>query len=159
MSAKTMDDLMDKICDEIEEVSQKISREGKISVSDLQKVGELIDIKKNILKVEKLEDSAGYSQAGDWEAMGRGHFGDVYSRNGRYDEGGNSYRGQRRDSMGRYSREGRGGDYFRNHSGRGYSRDGGKEDMMEHVEMLMDVASTPEEREAVKRFKKQLENM
>ena len=38
----------------------------------------------------------------------------------------------------------------------GYSRSGG---LMEHVDMMMDEAETDEQREAVRRFKKQLENM
>lgn len=144
MSARTMENLKDKICDELEELSEKIMREGKISVGDLEKVGELVDIKKNLLKVEMLEDG-GYSQAGDWEAMGRGHFGD-YSRD--YDRG-NSYanRGQHY-VRGHYSRDGRGR----------YSRDGG-EGLMEHIDMMLEEADTPKEREMIKRFKEQLKNL
>lgn len=151
MSMKAMDDIMDKVCDELEDAAEKLSRDGKISMSDLEKLGELIDIKKNLLKIEMLEDG-GYSQAGDWEARGR--FGDRP-----YDEGGNSYaRGQRRDSRGRYSREGHGGrDMMRDGRGR-YSRDGG-DDIMEHVDMMMDVAKTPEERELITRFKRQLKEV
>lgn len=145
----TMYEIMDKVCDELEDYAKKLSRDGKMSMSDLEKLGELIDIKKNLLKIEMLEDG-GYSQAGDWEA--RGHFGG----RGGYDEGGNSYRGQRRDSMGRYSREGRGGRGMR--GGRDYSREGG-EDIMEHVDMMMDVAKTPEERELISRFKRQLKDV
>lgn len=132
MSMKSMEDLREKICDELEELAEKVSRENKISMADLEKIGELVDIKKNLLKVEKLEDEVGYSQDGGWETHGRF---------------GNSYRGRKRDSMGRYSR-----------AKDGYSRDGGEE-LMEHVEMMMESAETPEQREMIKRFKKQLEQL
>lgn len=146
MSMRAYEDIKEMLCDEIDEIARK----GEISAGDLEALYKLTDTIKNIDKIVMLEEDGGYSQAGDWEAMGRGRFGDDFARNS-YDDGGNSYRGQRRDSMGRYSRarDGR----------RGYSRDGGKDDMMEHVDMMMEVASTPEEREAVKRFKKQLENL
>lgn len=146
MSMRTMDDLMDKICEELEDAAQKVKREGKISMSDLEKIGELIDIKKNILKVEKLEDEGGYSQAGDWEARGRFGY-----------EDGNSYADHRRDGRGRYSRDGRDGrDYSMR--GRRYSRDNGKESMMEHIDMMLEDAEGPE-KEMIKRFKKQLQEL
>lgn len=149
---ETLEIILDKVCDELEEYGKKLQKDGKMSAGDLEMVNKLIDIKKNILKTWKLEDEdGGYSQAGDWEGMARGHFGD-YSRN--YDEGGNSYRGRRRDSMGRYSREGRGG----NRGGRGgYSRNGG--DLMEHMDMMMEEAETPQEKELIRRFKKELERV
>lgn len=146
----TLEIILDKICEMIDAATDKISKGGKPSVGELKELGELIDIKKNILKTWKLEDEdGGYSQAGDWEAMGRinGRYGDNYDH-------GNSYRGRRRDSMGRYSREGRGGD----RGGRGgYSRNGG--DLMEHMEMMMEEAKTPQERELIKRFKRELEKV
>lgn len=151
MSKESLDTILDKICDELEEVAKKVDREGKMSAGDLEMVDKLIDIKKNILKTWKLEDEdGGYSQAGDWEARGR--FGDMYSRDG-YKEGGNSYanrgehyvrghysRARGRDSMGRYSRDGGSG-------------------LMEHIDMMMDEAETPKEREIIKRFKAQLKDI
>ena len=135
----SMDIILDKICDELEEHAEKIHREGKMSTAELKEIAELVDIKKNILKAEMLEKDGEYSRAGDWEAMGRGHFGD-------YDRG-NSYRGRKRDDMGRYSR-----------NRHGYSRDGG-ESMIEHVDRMMDEAETPEEREVIKRFKREIERV
>lgn len=148
MSMETMEIILDKICDEIEDYGEKLKKDGKMSAGDLEMVGKLIDIKKNILKTEMLEESSEYSQAGDWEAMGR--MNGTYSRN--YDRG-NSYanRGQHY-VRGHYSRASR-----RDSMGR-YSRDGG-EDMMEHIDMMMDEAETPQERETIKRFKKELERI
>ena len=82
----------------------------------------------------------GYSRAGNWEADMRG----TYGR-------GSSYRGRKRDSMGRYSREGR--------DGRGgYSRDSAKDEMMRHLDEMMDSASSEKEREIIRRTMSQLEN-
>ncbi len=148
MSMKAFDELREKFCAELEEIARK----PEMSAGDLEAVHKLTDTIKNIDKICIMDESGEYSQAGDWEARGR--FGDQYAREGG-DGGnsyGNSYRGRRRDSMGRYSRDG--GSYRRGGSQR-YSRDGG---LMEHVDMMMDEAETDEQREMVRRFKKQLEN-
>lgn len=141
----SMDIILDKICDELEEHAEKIHREGKLTSAELKEIGELVDIKKNILKTEMLEEDGGYSQAGDWEAIGRGRFGD-YDRGNSYANRGQHYvRGHYSRSDGRRDRMGR------------YSRNGG-ESLMEHVDMMLEEAETPQERELIKRFKKQLEN-
>ena len=148
---KSMYELRDKLCDELDEVARK----PEMGAGDLELAHKLTDTIKNIDKICIMDETGGYSQAGDWEARGR--FGDQYARDG-YNEGGNSYGGRRRDAMGRYSRDG--GMYddgmSRRMSRRGYSRGG---DMMEHVDAMMDEAETDEQREAVRRFKKQLESM
>lgn len=150
---KSMYELREKLCDELDEVARK----PEMGAGDLELAHKLTDTIKNLDKIAIMEESGKYSQAGDWEARGR--FGD-YSRESGYSETGNSYGGRRRDSMGRYSRDGgMGGSYRGGNSqrgGRGYSRGG---DMMEHVEMMEDMAETPEQKEAVRRFKKQLEGM
>lgn len=140
MSKRTMDELLDKVCDELEEVAGDFSRSEKMSMSDLEKVGELVDIKKNLLKIEMLEGS-GYSGDGDWEARGS------YNR-------GSSYAGRKRDSMGRYSRADRGMEY--RDGRRMYSRGDGE--IMEHLEKAMDEAKTEKEREAIRRAMKQIED-
>lgn len=136
----TLEIILDKVCDELTEYGAKLKKGDKMSAGDLEVVGKLIDIKKNIMKTWKLEDEdGGYSQAGEWEAEGR--MGGTYDR-------GNSYanRGQH------YVR----GHYSRSRGGRGYSRNGGDE-MMEHIEKMMEEAETPKEREIIKRFKMELE--
>lgn len=147
MSMRTLEKLRDMLCDELDEYKDKT----KLSAGDLEIVHKLTDTVKNIDKICIMDEDGEYSQAGDWEAMGRGRFGDY--------ERGNSYAGRRCDSMGLYSREGRGVDYSRARGGRGrYSREGG-DGLMEHVEKMMDEAETPKEREAIKRFKKELEGI
>lgn len=131
-----MYELKDKLCKELDEIARK----PEMGAGDLEIIHKLTDTIKNLDKIEMLEDSDGYSQAGDWEMEGRGS----YNR-------GSSYRGRKRDSMGRYSREGRGGRG-------GYSRHDAKEAMMEQMEMLMDQAGSEREREAIRRCMGQLEN-
>lgn len=139
MSMKTLEKLRDMLCDELEEYKNKT----KLTGGDVEAIHKLTDTVKNIDKICIMDEDGGYSQAGDWEAMGR--------MNGRYDNG-NSYanrgehyvrahysRASHRDSRGRYSRDGGG--------------------LIEHVERMMDEAETPEEREAIKRFKKELERI
>lgn len=143
MSKRTMDDLLEKVCDELDEAAERISRSDKMTVGDLEKVGELVDIKKNLLKIGMLEEASEYSGDGDWEARGS------YNR-------GSSYAGRKRDSMGRYSRADRGSEY---RSGRRmYSRGDGKDEVMEHLEKAMDEATTEKEREAIRRAMKQVED-
>lgn len=149
---KSMYELRDKLCDELD----KVARKSDIGAGDLELAHKLTDTIKNIDKISIMEEDGGYSQAGDWEARGR--FGDQYAREG--GEGGNSYAGRRRDSMGRYSRaDGMYDDGMstrRGMSRRGYSRAG---DLMDHVDMMMDEAETDEQRDMIRRFKKQLQDV
>lgn len=134
-----MRELKEKLCEELEEIARK----PEMSAGDLEAVHKLTDTIKNIDKIELLEEDGEYSRAGDWEADMRG----TYGR-------GSSYRGRKRDSMGRYSREGRDG-----RGGRGgYSRDGAKDEMMRHLDEMMESASSEKEREIIRRTMSQLEN-
>lgn len=146
---ETLDIILDKVCDELEEYGKKLQKEGKMSAGDLEMVNKLIDVKKNILKTWKLEeDDGGYSRAGNWEAMGRmnGRYGDNYDRGDSYARRGEHY------VRGHYSREGRGD------TGRRYSRAEG-EDLMSHIDKMMEEAETSRERDIIKRFKRELENV
>ena len=130
-----MYELKDKLCKELDEIAKK----PEMSAGDLEAAHKLTDTIKNLDKIEMLEED-GYSRAGNWEADMRG----TYGR-------GSSYRGRKRDSMGRYSREGR--------DGRGgYSRDSAKDEMMRHLDEMMDSASSEKEREIIRRTMTQLEN-
>lgn len=162
---------------EYEDKAKKTSG-GKLSAGDLETLHKLTDTVKNIDKIEMLEDDGGYSEGGDWMGEGR-----IYGQTYR---GGESYargrgRNARRDSMGRYSREGgmteeggsyRGGSYegssYRRggRGGRGgYSREGGYsmadgiDDMMEKAEEMLEEAETPEQKQAIHKFIKELERM
>ena len=148
-----MMDLKDLLCAELEEYAEKGKKSGKMSAADLDGIHKLTDTVKNILKIDMLEEEGGYSEDGHYMGEGR-IYGTSYD-DGMHREGGYSYaRGRRyarRDSMGRYSRDG--GMSYRG----GYSREDGKHYMMGELERLMDEASTPTEREALKKCMQALE--
>ena len=121
---ESMYNLKEKLCRELDEIARK----PEMSAGDLETVHKLTDTIKNIDKIDMLEETGEYSQAGDWEMEGRGS----YNR-------GSSYRGRKRDSMGRYSRDGRYGPTTRM-----YSRAEAKDDMMAKLEDMMGSASEQE---------------
>lgn len=143
---ESLEIILDKVCDELEEYGQKLKKDSKMSAGDLEMVNKLIDVKKNILKTWKLEDEGGYSQAGSWNATGR--------IDGRYNDGGNSYanRGEHRVRE-HYSHAGRRRDRMGRYSGAGVG------DIIEHVEMMMEETDDPREKEIIRRFKRELEKM
>lgn len=123
-------ELKDKLCEELEEIARK----PDMGPGDLEIIHKLTDTIKNIGKIEMLEEEGGYSQE-DGRDGGYGR-GVSYARGRGGRRGG---RNTRRDSMGRYS------------------RDDGRSEMMEHIEAALDAADD-KDREAIKRFMRQLEN-
>lgn len=155
-----MHDLKDLLCAELEDYAEKGKKSGKMSMGDLETVHKLTDTVKNILKIDMIEEESGYSEDGAYMGEGRiyGTSYDGYDRGTSYARGRGRY--AKRDSMGRYSRDD-GMSYAR--GGRmggmrgGYSRDEGKHYMMDRLGELMDEASTPTEREALKKCMQALE--
>jgi len=148
MSMKAMEDLRDKLCEELDEVARK----PEMGAGDLELAHKLTDTIKNIDKIRCIEEDGGYSQAGDWEMEGRG----TYGRGSSYANRGKHY------VRGHYSRDdGRGdmdGDYSSRRDSRGrYSRDGGAEAMMEHLRQAMAAAGDDRERDAIRRMMENLE--
>ncbi len=156
-----MHKLKENLKQELYEFEEKAERnpKAKMSLQELQRANLASDTVKNLCKIEMLEEGGGYSEESNWMADSR-MYGTSY-------EGGSSYardgrgrgRNAKRDRMGRYSSD---GGYSENdmmyardsRSGNrggygGYSRDGG--DMMERLEEMMEEASTPKQREAIKR--------
>lgn len=136
-----MHKLMEKTCEALKD----IERSGSLNImdtADRKLVSELVDLKKNILKVQKLENEMeGYSEDGYGRGTSMANRGQHYVR-GHY---------SREDGMGRDG-------YSSRRDGRGrYSLDDGRSEMMEHLEMAMDSA-TEQDRENIKRFMRQLEN-
>ena len=167
-----MHDLKDLLCAELEDYAEKGKKSGKMSMGDLDSIHKLTDTVKNILKIDVLNQESGYSEDGHY--MGEGRIYGTSYESGYSERGGSSYargRGRyaKRDSMGRYSRDGgmsydddmsyarggRGGN--RGGMRGGYSREGGKEYMMDRLGELMEEASTPTEREALKKCMQALE--
>ena len=123
MGMKSMYDLRDMLCKELDEITRK----GELGAGDLDIVHKLTDTIKNIDKIEMLEDDGysqrRYSQAGDWEADMRGTYGKGSS----------------------YAR--RGTHYVRGH----YSRDGARDDMKRQLQEMLDNADDESIRRAIQR--------
>ena len=124
-----MHKLYEFACDELKELEKKAGDKG-LSASELEYADKLTELKKNILKIEMLEDETGYSgnypmMYGSYERGGNrsNNYGGGRSEEGSYARG---RRNAKRDSMGRYSSE------------RGYSRD--EEEIVEQLEDMMDSA-------------------
>ena len=146
-----MHDLKDLLCAELEDYAEKGKKSGKMSMGDLESIHKLTDTVKNILKIDLMESEEGYYEDGHYMGEGR-IYGTSYD-DGMHREGGYSYaRGRRyarRDSMGRYSRDD--GMMYRGGMRGGYSREEGKEYMMESLEELMESATKPTEKDALRR--------
>ena len=150
---------------ELYEFEEKAERnpKAKMSLQELQRANLASDTLKNLCKIEILEEGGGYSEESNWMADGR-----MYGTS--YDDGSSYARGRRgnvkRDSMGRYSRDmmHHEGDMSYARDGRGgqgsmrggYSRDEGKEEIMDMIDDMLEMAD-PEMKQKIHRFKKELE--
>ena len=149
-----MHDLKDLLCAELEDYAENGKKSGKMSMGDLESIHKLTDTVKNILKIDMLEDEAGYSEDGYYMGEGRIYgtsYDDEMRRGGGYSYARGRGRYAKRDNMGRYSRD----DGYMRRDGRGmrdgYSRDEGKAYMMEQLEDMMEDAEKPAEKEALRR--------
>lgn len=140
-----MHELMKKTCEALEDIEHSGSF-NVMDTADRRVVSELVDLKKNILKAQKLEDEMeGYSEddgrGSSYASRGkhyvRGHYSRDGGRDGMMHDGG--YSSRRRDSMGRYSKA------------------DARADMMDHLEMAVEAA--PEEyKDAFRSFMRKMEN-
>ena len=83
MGMKSMYDLRDMLCKELDEIARK----GELGAGDLDIAHKLVSTIKNIDKIDMMEDdgySEHYSRGGDWEADMRGTYGrgSSYARRG-----------------------------------------------------------------------------
>lgn len=134
-----MNVILDYICDEIEEIEQKVQKEGKLSMAEIEYLDKLEHIKKDRLTSEAMMDG-GYSNDGSY---------DGYNSNGGSMTGGSYNRGY--SGTRRYGGTGR-------YSGRRYSRDEAKDEVIRHMEKLMNDMSG-KEKEIIQDALNQLKNM
>ena len=127
-----MHKLYDYACEELKELEKKADK--GLSAAELEYADKLTELKKNILKVEMLEDE-GYSA----EYRDDMRHGASYARG----------RNVRRDSMGRYSRTA----YPRNG---GYSMDA--EDLIDQLEDLKDSAPDDHSRRELAKLIEKMRN-
>ena len=150
--------LYDYVCDELQEVE----KDG-LKASNLDSTDKLVNIKKNLLKIEKLEDEGYSMDGGYWTA--EGSYADGMDSNMR------NYSGARRGEhwvRGHYSRDGYrmndrrmyGADHSmaRRRDSRGrYSRDDAKEHMLDKIGEMMPMADD-RQRDILENAMHQLEN-
>ena len=150
--------LYDYVCDELQEVE----KDG-LKASNLDSTDKLVNIKKNLLKIEKLEDEGYSMDGGYWTA--EGSYADGMDGNMR------NYSGARRGEhwvRGHYSRDGYrmndrrmyGTDYSmaRRRDSRGrYSRNDAKEHMLDKLGEMMPMAGE-RQRDILENAMHQLEN-
>lgn len=138
-----MDKLIKFVCDELDDLERKVSKEGKLSMAEVEYMDKLAHTKKNLLKSDEMYEQ-GYSGM-----MYPRYYGDDGSyADGRSRNGGRSYargrgRNARRDSMGRYSR--------------GYSM--AADDMVEELRDLMEDAPDEKTRMEFEKFIRKVESM
>ena len=96
-----MHKMYEYLCDELKDYEKKVESGQHLSMSELEYVDKLAELKKNLLKIEMLEDGSEYSN-GMSGTMGSRSYRGTYD--GSYARG--RGRNARRDAMGRYSSEG-----------------------------------------------------
>lgn len=128
MSKKSMYDLRDMLCEELDEIARK----GDLGAGDLDIVHKLASTIKNLDKIEMMEDD-GYSRDGDYSRR--------YSRDGDWDA----------DMRGTYGRGSsyarRGTHYVRGH----YSRADATENLRSQISDLMRETDDDRVKEALRR--------
>lgn len=149
-----MDKLINFVCDELEDLERKVSKDGKLSMAEVQYMDTLAHAKKNLLKGEEMSGE-GYSGMmypryyGDDRMDGRSYRdGRSYADDRSYGDGRSYARGRgrnaRRDSMGRYS-------------SRGYSM--ANDDMADELRDLMEKAPDEMTKREFKKFIDKIETM
>lgn len=99
-----MHKLIDYVCKELEELEHKASKDGKLTMSELQTADTLAHLKKNLLKAEEMGGYSEYSMRDGGYSRDMRDVRDDYVRpDGSYARGRTGR--VARDSMGRYSRD------------------------------------------------------
>ena len=144
-----MHKLMEYVCDEMKELERKASKDGKLSMAEMQYLDTLAHTKKNLLKSDEMSGEEGYSGMmypryyGDDRMDGRSYGdGRSYVDDRSYARG--RGRNARRDSMGRYS-------------SRGYSM--ANEDMADELRDLMEKAPDEMTKKEFRKFIDKIETM
>lgn len=109
-----MHKIYEYLCDELKDLEKKAESGQQLSMAELEYLNKLTETKKNLLKIEMLEEDSEYSNAMGGRGGNRGgNRGgrSYYSMDDGMDMRGGSYargrgRNARRDAMGRYSSEG-----------------------------------------------------
>lgn len=137
-----MHKLIEYICDELDELEEKVSKDHKLSMAELEYGDKLAHFKKSLLTAEAMEDADEYSNSNG--RMTPRYYRDSNRNFMRTGTRGNSY-ARKRDSMGRYSRDD------------GYYMDA--EGMVEQLRDLMEDAPNEQIRQEIQRLVTKVEKM
>lgn len=143
-----MHKIYEYLCDELKDLEKKAESGQQLSMAELEYLNKLTETKKNLLKIEMLEEDSEYSNAMSGRGgnrggnRGGGRSNSYYSMDDGMDMRGGSYargrgRNARRDAMGRYSSE-------------GYSR--AEDDFRADLEELMAMAPNDQIRQKMQRI-------
>lgn len=138
-----MHKIYEYLCDELKDLEKKAESGQQLSMAELEYLNKLTETKKNLLKIEMLEEDSEYSNAMGGRGGNRGgRSNNYYSMDDGMDMRGGSYargrgRNARRDAMGRYSSE-------------GYSR--AEDDFRADLEELMATAPNDQIRQKMQRI-------
>lgn len=133
-----MHKIYEYLCDELKSLEKKVESGQQLSMAELEYLNKLTETKKNLLKIDMLEEDSEYSNARDG-GRSNASYAYSYSMDDGMDTRGGSYargrgRNTRRDAMGRYSSE-------------GYSR--AEDDFMEELHELMRKAPDDHKRQKI----------
>lgn len=129
----TLDRTYEIACCELDELNKK---GGNYDVKEIEIMGELVDIVKDIEGLWNSQES-GYSM------MGGNSYGNGYSR------------GRSNRMMYGY---GRGSSYGRGYDKNGYSRGANKDEMLDHLQVVADMAMDEKDKKAIERLMTQMES-
>jgi hypothetical protein len=136
---------MHKLCEfidnELDELEEKVKREGSLSRAEIEDGKNLAKFKMALLTNDRMEQDGG--ESGYYPYMGGYRSYEDGMRDSRRGRSG----ARRRDAMGRYSRE-----------NRGYSRADAREDMIEDLRELMNEAPDETTKKHYQKFIRELEN-
>ena len=127
-------DTIDKVLDRVYCELDEIMTHQKLDKQDVEIMGELIDIAKDVAEMDSYSEPSGYSKMGGYNYMN-----------------GNNSSYMRGRSSG-YSPM-----YMRGRSGNdGYSREGNKEMMLDHLQNVADMAIDERDRKAIEKLMSQM---
>lgn len=140
-----MHKLREMLMEELRNFETEAKKKGELPAGTLEVIHKLTDTIKNLDKIEMYEEFSGESYEGGSYAQGGNRGGNR--------GGGRGYSRADDMEMESFARRRRGG----RRSSNNYSYNDGREDMMEHLEKLEEMAGSEEERKIIRRAMQQLE--
>lgn len=128
-------DTIDKVLDRVYCELDEIMTHQKLDKQDVEIMGELIDIAKDVAEMDSYSEPSGYSKMGGYNYMNGNNSSYMRGRSGGY--------------MPMYNMRGRSGND-------GYSREGNKEMMLDYLQNVADMAMDEKDRKAVERLMNQM---